>query len=301
MNNIIIRWYNKNRKTIGIFLLMIIGVIGIIQTINSYYKNNPKDENSGTVSTTYNKNNYSVISKQKINEDESQELIYLIKNFFKYCNNNQIEYAYELLSKDCKEELYPTINDFKTEYYNKIFTEDRTFDSVLWITTPTRYTYKIQIMADILATGEKDSMPIEEYYTIVYENGEYKLNISSYIGKQDINISKMQDNINIDILCKKVYIDYEIYEIKIDNNTANKITFNTKDNVSSIYIQDENELKYVAFLNEIPDSEFEILEGTTKTLNIKFNRGYKSTINIERIIFEDIYNNDKKTIIQIEI
>ena len=36
------------------------------------------------------------------------------------------------------------------------------------------------IMSDILSTGKKDDMPIEDYYTIIYENGKYKFNYWSH-------------------------------------------------------------------------------------------------------------------------
>ena len=303
MDNFIVRWYNQNRKMIWIVVLSIVAVIALIQTLNNHYKNNPKDESSSTINSTtaYNTDNYSVITQEKINENTSEESVDLIDNFFEYCNNGQVENAYNLLSTECKDELYPTINDFKTKYYNRIFTEQKSFDSILWISTSARLTYRVEIMADILATGKKDNMPIEDYYTIVYENGEYKLNISSFIGREDINISKTQNNVTLNIVSKKMYMDYELYEIYVQNNTGRKLIFNTKENTDSIYIQEENELKYIAFLNEIPSSELEILHGVTKAFEIKFNRGYKPTINIEKIVFEDINNNSNREIIEVEI
>jgi len=156
-------------------------------------------------------------------------------------------------------------------------------------------------MKDLLSTGQKDSMPIEDYYTIINEKGQYKLNISSYIGKKDINISNSQNNITVSIISKKIYMDYEIYEIKVENKTGNDLIFNTKENTKSMYIQDENELKYIAFLNEIADSEFEVINGSAKTFEIKFNRGYKPTISIEKIVFEDININEQIINMEIDI
>ena len=303
MDNFIVRWYNQNRKMIWIVVLSIVAVIALIQTLNNYYKNNPKDESSSTINSTtaYNTDNYSVITQEKIEETTSEESVDLIDNFFKYCNSGQVENAYNLLSTECKNEIYPTINDFNTKYYNRIFTEQKSYDSILWIATQSRLTYRVEIMSDILATGKKDDMPIEEYYTIVYENGEYKLNINSFIGKEDINILKTQSNITVNIVSKRMYMDYELYEIEVQNNTGNKLIFNTKENTNSMYIEDENGLEYIAFLNEIPNSELEILHGVTRTFEIKFNRGYKPTINIEKIIFEDINSNGNRESIEVEI
>jgi len=284
---------------IWIVVLTFIGVIALIQTLNNYYKNKAKDESSSTNSTTaYNTNNYSVVTGEKINEEVSQESSNSIKNFFYYCNNEQIEYAYNLLSADCKDELYPKLEDFKTKYYDRIFTEKRSYDEMLWITESRSNTYRLQIYGDLLANGKKDDMPIEDYYTLVYENGAYRLNISGYIGKEILNISKTQNNITVTVVSRKIYKDYEKYEIKVENNTAKKLQFNTKQNTDSIYIQDENNLKYISYINEIGDSEFELIAGQAKTFNIRFNRGYKPTIKIQKIVFGDINGNET---IQIDI
>jgi len=156
-------------------------------------------------------------------------------------------------------------------------------------------------MTDLLATGQKDYMPIEDYYTILYENGQYKLSISNFIGKENINMSKTQNNVIVTIISRKMYIDYEIYEINIKNQTGKNIIFNTKENSDSIYIQDKNKLKHIAFLNEIAKSELDIANGVSKDLEIKFNRGYKPTIYIEKIVFEDINNNGATITIEIEL
>lgn len=302
MDNFIVRWYNQNRKIIWTVIITVVAVIGLIQTLNSYYKNKAVDENSSTSGTTvYEAPNYSVITQEKIDETTSEKSIDLIGEFFNLCNNGQVEKAYNIISTECKEELYPTIEEFKAKYYNKVFTEQKSYNSVLWITSARRNTYKIEIMADLLATGQKDNMPIEDFYTIIYENGEYKLNISNYVGREEIGATTTQNNITINVKYKKIYMDYEIYDIEVQNSTGNKIIFNTKEHTNSIYLKDENELKYIAFLNEIPNSELEVLNGLSKTLEIKFNRGYKPTINIKNIVFGDINSNGKIENIAIEL
>ena len=295
--------YNQNRKIFWIVILTIIAVIALIQALNNYYKNDTKDESSSTNigTTTYNANNYSVVTQEEIDSDVSDNSDYLLKSFFDYCNNGEIENAYNLLSTDCKEELYSTLDDFKQRYYNVVFTEKRSYDSALWITTSERNTYRVEIMADLLATGQKEYMPIEDYYTIVYENGEYKLSINNYIAKENIDVSKTQNDVTINVVSKKMYKDYETYEIEVENNTGNNLIFNTKENTDSIYLQDENKLKYIAFLNEIPDSALEISDGINKTIKMKFNRTYKPNIDINKIVFGDISSNGQKQSIEIEL
>lgn len=295
-------WYNQNRKTVWIVILTIIAVITLIQTFNNYYKNKTKEESSSTnFGTTTSNKNYAIVTQEKINESTSKENNTIIKNFFDLCNEKSIEEAYNMLSTECKEELYPTINDFNEKYCKRIFTEQKIYEATLWISNSSRNTYRLEITGDLLATGQKDYIPIEDYYTIVNENGEYKLNINRLIGKDEINVTKSQSNINVTIVSKKIYMDYETYEIKVQNNTGSKLIFNTKENTDSVYLYDENGLKYIAFLNELVNNELEILNGTEKTFNIKFNRGYKVSTKIEKIIFEDIKINDNETTDKIEI
>lgn len=288
--NILIRWYNQNRRMLWIVVFTIIGVFALIQALNSYYKNNTKEKSSSAdnSTTTYNTPNYSVVSQKEINKNTSENLQAVIKNFFDYCNNNKIEEAYNLLSEDCKKELYPNINEFKQKYFDIIFTNTKTYSSNLWITSGNKNTYRLEIHGDILSTGKKEEMPIEEYYTVVYDNGKYVLNINGYIGKEDINISKSQEGIEITILSKQVYMNYEKYLVKVKNNLDETVTLNTKENPSSMYIEDENHVKYIAFLNELSEYNLNTLSGFTKETNIRFNRTYKPDVKLNKIVFDNI-------------
>ena len=301
--NKIVSFYNQNKKTIWVVVLTIIAVFSLIQVFNNYYKNKAKDKSgsANNSTTTYSKNSYSVVTGQEINNNTAEKSSELIKSFIDYCNDGKVEEAYNMLSIDCKEELYPTINDFTEKYYKRIFIYYKSYDSTLWISTKKANTYRVEIMTDLLATGKKEATPIEEYYTIVSENEEYKININRYIGKEELNVSRSQNNINITILSRKTFMDYEKYEVKVENSTGEKLLFNTKQNVDSIYLNDENGLNYIAFLNEIANSELLVLNGDNKTLDIRFNRGYKPTIKIQRIVFNDIKINSKDETESIEI
>ena len=62
-----------------------------------------------------------------------------------------------------------------------------------------------------------------DYITIVNKDGNKKLNINRYIGRKILNKSKDSDNIKTEVLYSDRYMDYEIYKIKITNNTDNTI------------------------------------------------------------------------------
>lgn len=106
--NKLVRFYNQNRHMVWIVILSIIAIISIIQVLdNLAYEKNNANKNINN----YNNNssiNYSVITGQEVKTDISE----VIDEFVKYCNNGQVEKAYEMLSDECKTILYPNLEDF---------------------------------------------------------------------------------------------------------------------------------------------------------------------------------------------
>ncbi|MDO5556004.1 MAG: hypothetical protein Q4G09_05095 [Clostridia bacterium] len=291
--NKIIRFYNQNRVIFWIIVFVIIGIIVIVQSLNKKYKNirmqNSSDiRNNITTSATYNTVTKPTISGDTIKEQTSTQTTKIIDDFMTFCNNKQIEQAYNLLSEDCRQELYPDIQAFTDYYYNNIFSEYRRYNIEAWITTTNVLTYKITIMQDILATGSISKLNIQDYYTIVIENNDYKLNINNYIGKEEVNVQKNIKNVNFQIINKYVYMDYVIYNIKVHNNTDKKIMVDSKENTRTVNIIDQNKLKYVSFLNEISENDLTVLSGMTKEIRIKFNKSYNPKYIDKNIEFTDI-------------
>ena len=309
--NSIIGFYNKNRHAIWITIVVIILIFGVIKTLNNSLKNSTKDRSSSTniSTTTYSNKNYSIISGTDVPKEVASESTEIIDNFIKSCNEKEISSAYNLLSTDCKETLYPTEEEFKNNYVEKIFTTYRLCDKRAWINTDNSYTYSIKITEDLLSTGgNKDDMSIQDYYTIVKENDEYKLNINNYIGKEEVNKTKKQNGVEIYIAERKNYIDYEIYILKIKNNTQNDILLDSKKNTRTVYLTDIKNQNYVAFLNELSIDDLTIKSGMTQTVSIKFNKAYNpqkvvKSINFTNIVlnYQEYLNNENNQFAQIEI
>jgi len=210
------RWYNKNRKIFWLTVFIAIVVINLPRVLNEYAKDKKKVSSSiSNNTTTYANESYSVISEEHVEEKTNEENTEIINNFVEYCNNGNVEEAYQLLSNNCKQKLYPTVNDFAEKYYNRNFKTRRIYNLQAWISNEDNYTYKIDLKEDMLATGNANSASKEDYYTIVYEDGEVKLNINRYIGNVEFNNSNESDNIKIEVLSKDIFMDYEIYNIKV--------------------------------------------------------------------------------------
>lgn len=299
--NKFIRFYNQNRHMFWIVIVTIIGIIAIIQVLNKLASNKIQINNTNSVgdnSTSTINTDYSVITGQEIENDKAE----IIEEFISFCNNNQTEKAYEILSEDCKEILYPTLNDFIENYYNKIFETKKTYACQAWITGENSYTYRIDFVQDMLATGEPSKTSILDYYTVVKsEDNEYKLNINKFIGIKDINKTATSNNVTVNILRKRIYKDYEIYDIEVTNKTQNTIMLDDMKSTKSIYLENNNEQKYYWYSHEVLESDITIKEGLKQKVEIKFNKTYNPKKEVNKIVFSNIALDNKVINVSVEI
>lgn len=297
-------FYQKYKEKIWISIGMIALVLVLIRLAN----NNIQKENEETIEnvTSEVRNNISyapsqsIISDSSISEENAEENINIIENFIDFCNNNQIEEAYNLLSTDCKEELFPTVEDFYNNYYKDIFTEKKSFDTELWGNSGI-VTYRIKILSDIMATGVVSDEFIEDYYSIISENGNKKLNIKNFVSKVEINNKKSIEDIEFNVLNKKTYIDYKIVEVEIKNNSDKKVIIDTKENTESVYIRDMNGVGYGWYGHEIADNLLDLEPGESTNLEIKFNKMYNTNRKDKTIHFTDIHKEGMEETLSIEI
>ena len=305
----IIRYWNQNRKQIIIVIAIIAFIIIMLRVINNLAKQiNKSNNNTNTISkvTDLQKPTKSTITGQNVPETVTKENTDIIKTFVDYCNNNQEQKSYELLSNDCKEEFNNNINVFINDYYNRIFKTKKTYNLELLYTEAGSYTYKITYYEDnLLATGGTGANNnFEDYITIINQDGERKLNINNFIKNQEINKTQVTNNIEITIKSKKVYRSYEQYKITIKNNNSTTILLSDGKNSEDICLLDKNDTKYEAFLHEIPEYNLLLRAGRTTELNISFNKIYAPTRVIEKVQFSNITLNQEtntKTSITIKI
>lgn len=158
--NKLIRLYNQNRALfiaiIGIIALIII----IIQVLNSIVKQqneantnkiaNDRNSSTNNQSTTISESNVSAVTGEEvINNKQKTEVI---KEFVKCCNEGEIEKAYNMLTDECKTRVYPSLERFKTGYYDRIFKINRMYTLENWYTSGNLDTYYIRYTEDVLAS-----------------------------------------------------------------------------------------------------------------------------------------------------
>lgn len=210
----------------------------------------------------------------------------VIDNFATYCNNGDIESAYNLLSSDCKEQMYQTKEDFKTIYYEPVFGKAKREITVEnWVGN----IYKVKFAENALATGNFDESNItQDYITVVKENGQIKLNINNYICKQQINRTQEANNVKIRVVEANTYFDYQSFTFEITNNRDTPILINDSNIDSTMYIEDKNGTHYQAYTHELARSDTKISAGQTQTVTIKYYSRYSSNKIIKYTVFERI-------------
>lgn len=297
--NRMIRFYNQNRKKIFVIGIIIVFLFILLQLFNNILKerdenaksniniikNTNKIENENVLISDKSISNGKRLSDSKLNED-----IDIIKKFIEFCNNKEFEEAYDLLTDECKEEMFSNLNDFVNIYYTSLFNgEEKNYTIENWSSN----TYQVNFIGDILSTGKVDEVKNkQDYITIVNQgNNEYKININNYFGRTNINRQTERENIKINIESKDTYNDYEIYNISVENNTNNTILLDTGDNPKSVYLLDDKDMKYYFYNNEIVQNKLIIKDGLKSKLKIKFYNSYSSTRSIEQLVFSKMILN----------
>lgn len=296
--NRLIRYINQNRRKIILVVGVIAGIIIVIQLLNSLAKKQldyiAKEDIKVGTQNVYQPNK-TILTNTTVEENQAKENSNIIEEFVQSCNNGETQKAYDLLTDECKEILYPTLDKFDNNYCKKIFTSKKTYNIQSWITYGYNYTYKVRFLEDILSTGEYNSEALEDYITIVDNNNQTKININSYIARQKINGEQKNQDVIINVISKDIYKEYEEYEIKVTNNRDEDILLDGLEAVDSIkLIGDSDEVQYQAFTNELSNYDVKIPSKNTKKIRIKFSKEYNPKREICKMYFSNIILNIEK-------
>lgn len=293
--NQLMRYYNQNRKKIWGIVIIIASAFLLLQLVNHFYKvenqkrlegnSKRQEEPSINTNTTILTENQSVVTGKKVETKKLETATNLIDEFISYCNNGEVEKAYELLTEQCKEQIYSNLEIFEQAYINNVFEGKQKKASIEnWYDN----IYKVKIMEDMLSTGKSDGKTKQDYMTIIEENEEYKLNINGYIGKTIINRTTEKDDIKIEVVNKNTYKEYEEYTIKVTNHTENIILLDGRTDAKTLYLQDSKGVTYSSYSHELTEPMLTIEQGKTKEITIKFYSTFISNKKIEAIIFSDL-------------
>lgn len=290
----IFNYWNKNRLKITITFIIIVFAISLIIITNNLLKQSIDENNySETLKENTTSKIESVITDTQIPVSVAEGNEQIIAKFVENCNNRNYEQAYNMLTDECKNEQFRTLEEFIQNYCNPIFSNNRTYSLELWNTGFGVYTYRVLFYSNnILETGEFNSGNNFEDYITVLDDGETNaININGYIYMQPINKQQVTQNIEISVVNRHIYRDYEEYSITIVNNSNDTIRISDGKNSNDICLVDQNEVEYNAIMNEISVLNLEIQPGYRKNFTIRFNKLYNTYRIIDRIEFKNIILN----------
>lgn len=283
-------YFNKHTWQIFIGILVLAFFFIILQFLNSIYKE-PEKSPMNQVENIITNNSKNIV-ENTITNQEQETLVTteitrdnVIERFVQYCNNKQMEKAYDLIADECKQLLFPNIEVFKTNYYNIIFTQKRSYSAEEW--EKNTGIYRVRYTNDIMADGKVADNQYEDYIKIASTTKGIRLNINSFIGTINIGKKAEREGLAIEVIKKDMYMNYETYTIKIRNTASNLVEFTELTN-NSINISDKMGNKYGAYIHELPLEYFTLNAGQERNIVMKFNKVYNNNRVITRMNFESI-------------
>lgn len=309
----IVRLYNQNRKMVWLALIIAIFCIAIINLFHKSYQvkpqvnteniaeqitqNGEKENNSSIVD--YEKAAEPLTSGGSVHSSVREEIQGVLEQFIKCVTNNQIQEAYSLLTKECKEIQYPSVESFAQSYCSDV--SNKTYDFQLWTSAKSTYVYQVKFLDDMLSSGRDTSKNyLQDYITAIKQDGNYRLNINKLIRVETLDKTKESHNIKFNVKKAETYLDYEYYEIEIINDSQEEIILDPKEEDNSVYLKNSDGLKIRALLYENKEEDLKVNAGETKTMKIKFNNTYNGEKTIQCVGFSNViyaqeaYQEDEK-------
>ena len=140
-----------------------------------------------------------------------------------------------------------------------------------------------------MTTGKiTDSSSFQDYIKIITNDKNKKISISGFLGKELINKEKEYKKIKVKVISKKIYMNYEIYDLEIENKNDQIIMLDTLTNNKTMYLIDKNKTKHYALSNEIVKDSVIVRSKHRNMISIKFDNPYIKDRKITSIVFSDI-------------
>ena len=115
------------------------------------------------------------------------------------------------------------------------------------------------------------------------------------VNLEKIDSYEEKDGIKITVVSKNIYLNYEKYNVIVENKTGKEIMINTNEKRETINIQTQNGIKYGANMTDISNNLLKIEPYMSRNYIMRFNKNYNPDIDIDSVNFEDIvsdYNRD---------
>lgn len=291
-------FFRKNKKIIFVIVIVWLFIFFINQVLKLY---TPEPE----IEDTYEPHVSVIDSSQKVPEKYQTNIEDLIEEYVSYCNNNDFDKAYNMLSKDCKEYAYPTYEDF-IDHLKIVMYTPKKYSIQNYSNLDDMYIYSISYTDDFLATGLTNteySYTEEKMAFKENEDGQLEMSVGNFIKHENINLSTENEYLKIDVKDRIVNYATEEYTVRFTNRTNYDI-------VISDYVE-ENEIT-LSLSNEVRGAEQheDIVLGSNETKDVKIvfskyvdDNDSSNFINFNNIrVLEDYYGEfSENTVVEDKI
>lgn len=258
-------------------------ILSSLSKVNNENEKEKEEEKKNVYRPTQTIISGSDVSKEQYKEDSN-----LVNKFLDFCNNGNVEEAYALISDECKEEKYPTIERFKQLYYNSIFSEKKECNLQSWISNSKYTIYKVRYTNNMLSTGTYDEKGVyQDYITLKRNDDKEQISIGSFVDSEECNIVTKTDMIEATVVKKKMFLEEEEYEIVIKNNTDKTILLDPLETDLTIRLIGSNK-EYLFDVNELFTSHLKIAPNVRIRLTISFNKSINFSRNSKYIWFLNV-------------
>ena len=193
-----------------------------------------------------------------------------------------------MLTQECKNAMFPTVEDFENIYIKNMFKTEKEYDFGKWYTNGNKTTYIVTLYENMLATGNSDNIA-QEYFTLIQkDDGNYEINVNSYIYGENRNIETTERNITFKIGQVDVYNEYEEAQIIVTNNTSKKICLTGNKYNKNIYLENTSGTIYSSIYSEFDNDEIVIQPNTTRNFKVRFNKTYGLNNKSTQLVLSDV-------------
>lgn len=266
--------------------LMIVAIVVLVATIMLSYSSKDIEEKEDTINVY--RPTQTIIEGADVSEEQYEKDSNIVDDFLDFCNNNKVEEAYSLLTDACKQEQYPTLEDFKKYYQEIIFKDKRQYNLQAWISTYDYTVYKIRYTENILESGSYNEENIyQDYITLNKSANVEKVSIGNFIHSENCEIVTNTNLIKATVTKKTIYMSYEEYDITLQNKSDKTILLDNLESGKNIKLVGDG-VKYAAYTNKLFLSNLKLKPGEIKRLTIKFKKYLNSDNASESIEFAEV-------------
>ena len=264
-------------------IVIIVAWIGII-IVNKYLENTSEPE---IPKTTYSPHT-AVMDDSVVPTKLQSPIEQLIEKYVDFCNAKDYENAYNLLTDECKKNVFSdNIDNFK-EYIDSVFDTKKIYNIQNFSNKDGTYIYTVTILNDIMASGlTNEVLETYEETVVIIDNGtdDLKLSIKGYIKNENMDRMYEDEYIKINVTDLKVEYEYLTYKLTIRNKTENIVVLEDFSTTDEIYLDtDYGKRKRTDFLLE----PIVIYPGETKYYDFNFTKFYDEKAVINGLVFANV-------------